>query len=92
MILTDNKPFSGQPAKNFVKNFVKMSKNNDYTGSLLDFSYHQNYHKLIGIDLSGETNTSILQQINYVGKLEKDDGATMLFVSKNQEKTILNFS
>ena len=93
MILTDNKPFSGQPAKNFVKKFVKMSRNNDYTtGSLLDFSYHQNYHKLIGIDVSGETNTSILQQINYVGKLEKDDGATMLFVSKNQEKTILNFS
>ena len=93
MILTDNKPFSGQPAKNFVKKFVKMSRNNDYrTGSLLDFSYHQNYHKLIGIDVSGETNTSILQQINYVGKLEKDDGATIFFVSKNQEKTILNFS
>ena len=93
MILTDNKPFSGQPAKNFVKKFVKMSRNNDYTtGSLLDFSYHQNYHKLIGIDLSGETNTSILQQINYVGKLEKDDGATIFFVSKNQEKTMANFS
>ena len=30
-----------------------MSINNDYTtGSLSDFSYHQNYLKLIGTDLS----------------------------------------
>ena len=93
MILTDNKPFFLSTSKELCKKIVKMSRNNDYTtGSLLDFSYHQNYHKLIGIDLSGEANTSILQQINYVGKLEKDDGATMFFVSKNQEKTIVNFS
>ena len=31
---------------------------------LLDYSYHQNYYKLIGIDLSRQTNTSINQQIN----------------------------
>ena len=31
------------------------------------------------------------QQINFEGKLEKDDGATMLFFSEKQ-KTILNFS
>ena len=36
--------------------------NNDYTaGNLLDFSYHQNYYKLIRIDLLKQTNTSILQ-------------------------------
>ena len=41
-----------------------MSKNDDYTiGNLLDFSYHQNYYKLIGIDLSRETNTNIPEQI-----------------------------
>ena len=35
-------------------------KNDDFiTGKLLDFSYHQNYYKLIGIDLSRQTNASI---------------------------------
>ena len=30
-----------------------MSKNDDYTtGNLLDYLYHQNYYKRIGIDLS----------------------------------------
>ena len=54
-----------------------MSKNNDYTtGSLLNYLYHQKYYKLIGIDLSRQTNTSIPQQINLIGKLEEDDGAT----------------
>ena len=55
-----------------------MPRNNDSTTEkLLDYLYHQKYHKLIGIDLSRQTNTSIPQQINFTGKLEKDDGATM---------------
>ena len=45
-----------------------MSRNDDYaTGNLLDFLYHQNYYKLIAIDLSRQTNTSISQHINFVG-------------------------
>ena len=44
---------------------------NDYTkGNTLDFSYHQNYYKVIGINLSRQTNTSIPKQINFTGKLE----------------------
>ena len=35
---------------------------------------------------------SISQQINFVGKLEEDDGATMFFNPENQQKTILNVS
>ena len=62
-----------------------MSTNDDYTtGNLLDFSYHQNYYKLIGIDLPRHTNTSIPQQINFTGKLEKDDGVTMFFIAEKQ--------
>ena len=31
---------------------VEMSRNNDYArGNLLDYLYHQNYYKLIGVDL-----------------------------------------
>ena len=70
-----------------------MSRNNDYTtGNLLEYFYHQKYYKLISIDLSRQTNTSIPQQINFVGKLEEDDSAIMLFIAEKQQKTILNFS
>ena len=55
-----------------------MSRNNDYsTGNLLDYLYHQKYHKLTGIDLSRQTNTSIPQQINFTGKLEDGDAAML---------------
>ena len=53
--LIDNKPFFGQAVKNKQethKKLIEMSKNDDYTtGNLLDFSYHQNFYKLIGIVL-----------------------------------------
>ena len=93
--LIDNKPFFDQPVKNKQahEKLIEMSRNDDYTtGNLLDFSYHQNYYKLIDIDLSRQTNTSIPQQINFVGKLEEDDGATMFSIAEKQQKTILNFS
>ena len=60
--------------------------------NLLDYLYHQKYYKLIAIYYSRETNTSILQQINFVGKLGKDEGATMFFIDEKQQKTIPNFS
>ena len=31
-------------------------------------SYHQNYYKVIGIDLSRQSNTNISQQITFTGK------------------------
>ena len=55
--LIDNKPFFDQLVKNkqkTYKKFIEMSTNDNYTTGnlLLDFSYDQNYYKLIGIDLS----------------------------------------
>ena len=64
-----------------------MSTNDDYTArKLLDYLYHQNYYKLIGIDLSRQANTNILQQINFTGKLEEDDGSIMFFITDKQQK------
>ena len=48
------------------------------TENLLDFLHHQNYYKLIGIDLSRQTNASLSQQINFTEKLEEDDGTMFL--------------
>ena len=66
-----------------------MSRNYDYTtGSLLDFSYYQNYYRLIGTDLSRQSNTNIPQQISFVGKLEEDDGAAVFLIAEKHQKTI----
>ena len=94
--LIDNKPFFDQLVKNKQEGYeklIKMSKNDDYTtGNLLDLSYHENYYKLIGIDLSRQANMNIPQQINFTGKLEEDDGATMFLIPEKQQKTIPIFS
>ena len=71
---------------------VEMARNNNTTGNLLDYLYHQNYYKVIGIDLSRQTNTSILQQINFTGNSKEGDDVTIFFVSEKQQKSILNFS
>ena len=60
-----------------------MSINNYYTmGNLLDFLCRQNYYKLIRINFSRQINMSIPQRINFVERLEEDDGATLLKNSK----------
>ena len=60
-----------------------MSRNDDYTtGNLLYYSYHQNFYKLISIDLSRQVNTNIPQQLNFTGKLEEDDGTRMFFIAE----------
>ena len=71
---------------------IEISRNNGYTTwNSSDFSYHQNYYKIIGIDLSRRKNTSIHQQINSTEKLERDNSATMFFITEKQQKDILNF-
>ena len=39
-----------------------MRKNDYAIGNLLDYLHHQKYYKLIGIDLSRQTNTGTLQK------------------------------
>ena len=68
-----------------------MPKNNDCTTrNLLDYSYHQNYYKVISINLSRQTNTSIPQWMNFAEKLE-DYGATMFFITEKPQKTSFSF-
>ena len=69
-----------------------MSKNNDYTTVNLLNYYH---YRLIAIDLSKQTeleNPDLKQQINFIGKLEEDNGATMFFIIEKSEETTFNFS
>ena len=58
-VLVDNKIFFDQSEKQEVyEKIIEMSKK-FITEKLLDFSWHQNYYKLIGIDLSRQANASI---------------------------------
>ena len=69
-----------------------MLRNDNYTTRyLLDYLYHQKYYKLIGIDLSRQTNTNISQKINLLRKLEEDDGATIFFRIIQKQKQVYGF-
>ena len=61
-----------------------MSTNDDYTTrNLLDYFHHQSYCKLIGIDLSRYTNSTIPKQINLTGKSEFIRTLNLLSKSSN---------
>ena len=58
----------------------------------ISFSKH---YKLIAIDLSKQIeleNPDLKQQINFIGKLERNEGATMFFIIENSEETTFEFS
>ena len=84
------------PVKNEEEAYEKiidMSNNNDYTtGILLDFGYFKKNYKLIAIDFSKQTKLKDPQQISFIGKLDKDNGATMFFIIEKSEETTFNFS
>ena len=75
---------------------IEMERNNDYkAGNLLDYEYFSKHYKLIAIDLSKQTeleNPDLKQQINFIGRLKRDEGATMFFIIENSEETTLEFS
>ena len=94
-VLIDRKSFFDLPVKyeEAYEKMIKMSNNNDYTtGNLLDFGYFKENYKLIAIDLSKQTKLKDPQQINFIGKLDKDNGATMFFIIEKSEETTFNFS
>ena len=96
IVLIDEKGFFDLPVKNEEKAYekiIEMSNKNDYTtGNLLDFGYFKENYKLIAINLSKQTKLKGLQQINFIGKLDKNNGATMFFIIEKSEETTFNFS
>ena len=70
-----------------------MSKNNDYTtGDLLDYDYFSKHYRLIAIDLSKQIeleNLHLKQQINFIGRLEKNEAVAMFFIIEKKEETTL---
>ena len=91
------------PIKNFKsclsETYEKITQITDHSGyytrgNLLDYDYFKEHYKLIAIDLSKQIeseNKDIKQQINFIGNLERDDGAVMFFMIKENEETIIEF-
>ena len=95
-VLIDGKSFFDLPVKNeeeAYEKIIEMSKNNDCTtGNLLNFAYFKKNYKLIAIDLSKETKLKDPQQISFIRKIDKANGATMFFIIEKSEETTFNFS
>ena len=63
--------------------------------NLLDYEYFSKHYKLIAIDLSKQIeleNSDLKQQINFIGRLTRDKGATMFFIIEKSEETTFEFS
>ena len=94
--LIDEKRFFDLSVKNDEEAYEKiigMSNNSDYTtGNVLDYAYYKKHYRLIAIDLSKQTKLKDPQQINFIGKLLRNTGATMFFIIEKSEETTFNFS
>ena len=77
-----------------MSNIIEISNNNDYTiGNLLDFAYYKENYRLIVTDLSKQTKLKDLQQINFIGNIERqNNGVTIFFIIEKSEETTFEFS
>ena len=95
-VLIDRKSFFDLSVKNEEEAYEKiidMSNNSDYTtGNLLDYAYYKKHYRLIAIDLSKQTKLKDPQQINFIGKVLRNTGATMFFIIEKSEETTFKFS
>ena len=98
-ILIDGNAFFELPIKNIEETYERIIQITDYSGyytrgHLLDYEYFKEHYKLIAIDLSKQIeleNKDIKQQINFIGNLDRDDGAIMFFIIEKSEETIIEF-
>ena len=99
-VLIDGNVFFELPIKNIeetYENIIQITDHSGYytRGNLLDYEYFKEHYKLITIDFSKQIeleNKDIKQQINFIGNLDRDDGAAMFFIIEKSQETILEFS
>ena len=98
-VLIDGKAFFELPIKNMEEIYEKITQIIDHSGyytrgNLLDYEYFKEHYKLIAIDLSKQIeleNKDIKQQINFIGNLDRNDGAVMFFIIEKSEEKIIEF-
>ena len=98
-VLIDGNALLELPIKNIEETYEKITQITDHSGyytrgNLLDYEYFKEHYKLIAIHLSKQIeleNEDTKQQINFIGNLERDDGAVIFFVIEKSEETIIEF-
>ena len=90
--MIDGKNFFDQAINSMTKTCENIRKiatgqgDNYTTGCLLDYSHFKENYKLIATDLSKQQELDLdpraIQQINFTENLDRNDGATMLFISE----------
>ena len=97
IVLIDGKRFFDMQKnkEETYEQIIEMGRNNDCTtGNLLDFEYFSKHYKLITIDLSKQIeleNSDLKQQFNFIGRLERNEGATKFFITEKSEETTFEF-
>ena len=93
-MLIHGKSFFNMPIKNDDETYeqiIEIGRNNDYTtGILSDYEYFSKHYKLIAIDLSKQTeleNPDLKKKINFIGRLKRNEGATMFSIIEKSEET-----
>ena len=91
--MIDGKNFSNQLIDSNLKIYENIRKiaagqGDDYTtGCLLNYSYFDNYYKMIAIDLSKlqvfYAVPRAIQQINFTANLDRDGNTTMFFITED---------
>ena len=91
-VMIDGKNFFDQPINSMTKTYENIRKiatgqgDDNTTGCLLDYSYFKENYKLIAIDLSKQQELDLdpraIQQVNFIANLDRNDGATIFFISE----------
>ena len=76
---------------------IKAGQGDDYTtGCLLEYNYFKKYYKMIAICLSKQqaldADPKAIQQINFTGNLEQDNGGTIFSIMEEAKETVFNFT
>ena len=61
----------------------------------MDYEYFSKHYKLTATDLGRQTeleNPDLKQQINFIGRLKRNEGATMFFIIEKSEETTFEFT
>ena len=63
---------------------------------MLDYSYFENYYKMIAVDLSKQhvldADPKAIQQINFTAKLDRAGNTRIYFILEETKETVLDFS
>ena len=79
--------------KEIYEQIIRARRINDYTtGNLLDYEYFSKHYKLIALSKQTELeNPDLKQQINFIERLMRNEGATMFFIIEKSEETTFEF-